>query len=687
MSEQGAIGVAPLRMHQRRACSFTHLSALFLAACYLMWVYPAAQGPVLVLLLGGIVAEACPYSWRRWFVAEGLLLITGVIAYLWTRSSDGLVPRPDLLATELAFHGWIRMVLAFWALVPSRLGMLRIFAILLVAELLLISTQDGFAQAASLALVPGALGALAADAWLRGLHRSGDGVAVGRTSRGNPLIGILPMSLLIGIPAVFTGDGVLALREAQQQQLNQQVRPFGENGQDGNRNLSSSLDIGDHRWVDQNPGISARLLFDGPTISGTAYLRAVTVPDLQLVENRVSWTSAEQVSARLPEKAPLHQGHETRWAWLYRERGSSDIVLRPDHAGAVELLDLTTDDDGNLYRRGLGERDTRYRVDLGAAAAPRPHYELTSTDRYRSLPDGLRLLLAGRIPNLEAWRAMPPDQAAASIRDWLASRCTYTIRDLPEAAAGSAGTIRTFLFGETADRRGHCQYFATAGVLLMRTAGHGARPVIGYASDEIDQDGVTFRALHAHAWAEFLTRDGWWQRIDFTPPSYQAMRNAGVDLADEPFDVDVPAADETVEKADENEGAWPWWWYAIAGAVPPAVILLILLSRRLKCSQDPVERRLQRNADRLVRLAMECGIRVDPHTTITSIVSALEERTDVDLQDHLAAHLAARFGAGPLPPPWPEHACRKGWATYRETNSTKGRGKARGEESRKSPTN
>jgi hypothetical protein len=83
----------------------------------------------------------------------------------------------------------------------------------------------------------------------------------------------------------------------------------------------------------------------------------------------------------------------------------------------------------------------------------------------------------------------------------------------------------------------------------------------------------------------------------------------------------------------------------------------------------------------------ECGIRVDPHTTITSIVSALEERTDVDLQDHLAAHLAARFGAGPLPPPWPEHACRKGWATYRETNSTKGRGKARGEESRKSPTN
>src|SRR5208283_1108864 len=50
---------------------------------------------------------------------------------------------------------------------------------------------------------------------------------------------------------------------------------------------------------------------------------------------------------------------------------------------------------------------------------------------------------------------------------------------------------------------GHCQYFATATVLLLRQAGMRARYVTGYAVPESARHGDTYlvRGRHAHAWA------------------------------------------------------------------------------------------------------------------------------------------------------------------------------------------
>jgi len=44
---------------------------------------------------------------------------------------------------------------------------------------------------------------------------------------------------------------------------------------------------------------------------------------------------------------------------------------------------------------------------------------------------------------------------------------------------------------------------------------------------------------------------------------------------------------------------------------------------------------------------------VAPHTTLSALAAQLSARTGVDLAPHLEAHLAARFGDGPLPEPWP----------------------------------
>jgi transglutaminase-like putative cysteine protease len=67
---------------------------------------------------------------------------------------------------------------------------------------------------------------------------------------------------------------------------------------------------------------------------------------------------------------------------------------------------------------------------------------------------------------------------------------------------------------------GHCEYFATATVLLLREAGIPARYVTGYAVQETERHGDTYlvRARDAHAWALAYRSDtGLWEQVDTTP--------------------------------------------------------------------------------------------------------------------------------------------------------------------------
>lgn len=69
-------------------------------------------------------------------------------------------------------------------------------------------------------------------------------------------------------------------------------------------------------------------------------------------------------------------------------------------------------------------------------------------------------------------------------------------------------------------REGHCEYFATAFVLLLRSAGIPARLATGYLSPEWNDAGRFYvvRESHAHAWAEVFAPDRGWMTYDPTPP-------------------------------------------------------------------------------------------------------------------------------------------------------------------------
>ncbi len=75
-------------------------------------------------------------------------------------------------------------------------------------------------------------------------------------------------------------------------------------------------------------------------------------------------------------------------------------------------------------------------------------------------------------------------------------------------------------------RTGHCEYFASAAVLLLRCAGIPARYVTGFLCEEKSPVGDYYvvRAAHAHAWCEaYLPDRGQWVTVD---PAAGSARSA-----------------------------------------------------------------------------------------------------------------------------------------------------------------
>ncbi|MCK5807399.1 hypothetical protein KAH37_00290 [bacterium] len=80
-------------------------------------------------------------------------------------------------------------------------------------------------------------------------------------------------------------------------------------------------------------------------------------------------------------------------------------------------------------------------------------------------------------------------------------------------------------------KQGHCEFFATATVLLLRVQGIPARYAIGYAISEKDRfsDGYIVRERDGHAWAEVFETGGW-KVVDTTPASWieEDAKNASI---------------------------------------------------------------------------------------------------------------------------------------------------------------
>jgi transglutaminase-like putative cysteine protease len=145
----------------------------------------------------------------------------------------------------------------------------------------------------------------------------------------------------------------------------------------------------------------------------------------------------------------------------------------------------------------------------------RPQQGLTTAARgaYLALPPAFAPRLQALAQKLDAGLEMS-DKITAITR-WLRSRHTYTPQPAP--APPDVDPVEDFVFNQPA---GHCEYFASAAVLLLRAGGVPARYVTGFRGGDWSSLGgyVAVRDDRAHAWAEAFLPDQGWVRVDATPP-------------------------------------------------------------------------------------------------------------------------------------------------------------------------
>ena len=108
-----------------------------------------------------------------------------------------------------------------------------------------------------------------------------------------------------------------------------------------------------------------------------------------------------------------------------------------------------------------------------------------------------------------------PAVVSERLEQWFASQFTYSLYQAP-----TTDGLRPLVRFLTVDKAGHCEYFATATVLLLRTVGIPARYAVGFSIHD-RLDGVWLgRSRDAHAWALFW--DGTrWRELDTTPGTWR----------------------------------------------------------------------------------------------------------------------------------------------------------------------
>lgn len=102
---------------------------------------------------------------------------------------------------------------------------------------------------------------------------------------------------------------------------------------------------------------------------------------------------------------------------------------------------------------------------------------------------------------------------------------SYTL-DLSDALHGGPRTLHSFLLS---DKRGHCEYFASAGALMLRRAGIPARVVSGYMLSEFDESERTWwaRGSDAHAWVVYWDdKSSSWRDFDATPAGWESQQRS-----------------------------------------------------------------------------------------------------------------------------------------------------------------
>ena len=234
------------------------------------------------------------------------------------------------------------------------------------------------------------------------------------------------------------------------------------------------------------------------------------------------------VSARSEFENINHQTNETTWILLpektnaaavqigcYLDHGKALLPL-PEGSGRLENLPAYTlqkNSGGAVLAEGPGL------LIFDALYGPGASIDSSPTTREDLAVPFLEQGALDRVIAESGLSQVPREEVLRKISGFFQEKFSYSSWQESARLSGTNATPLTrFLLHS---RSGHCEYFATATVLLLRRLEIPARYAVGYAVHENSGNGYVVRERDAHAWCIFWNdKRNLWQDFDTTPASW-----------------------------------------------------------------------------------------------------------------------------------------------------------------------
>jgi transglutaminase-like putative cysteine protease len=198
------------------------------------------------------------------------------------------------------------------------------------------------------------------------------------------------------------------------------------------------------------------------------------------------------------------------------------VIFAAPRAVAIqaELRSINVDSEGALQAGFHTDRRLVYKAlsdtgqpNVNVLRADRMEY-LAESARYLELPNNLDPRIGTLTRDvIQKSGARTWYDASRAVESYLRDNFGYTL----EMKAGGADPLADFLFRV---KEGHCEYFATAMAVMLRTQGVGTRVVNGFLPGEFNQaaGAFTVRQSDAHSWVEvYFPQANSWVTFDPTP--------------------------------------------------------------------------------------------------------------------------------------------------------------------------
>jgi len=204
---------------------------------------------------------------------------------------------------------------------------------------------------------------------------------------------------------------------------------------------------------------------------------------------------------------------------LFAPLHSESVVPEDNHA-----LEWGANADGPLRTLATDTDPLTYDVMPGQGLAPQGIFDAppTPTERERDLaiPNDIDRRVIAKAQEIGGVLSDPQDKVDA-VEKFLLRNNTYSLT----VDAGAGEPISSFILQR---KSAHCEYFASAAVILLRARDVPTRYVSGYFAHESDGKGWTLiRQRDAHAWAESWINGVGWVTVDATPGNGRPDQLAG----------------------------------------------------------------------------------------------------------------------------------------------------------------